>query len=181
MPLNQFYDSADALSIFEMYYNSVVVRAVPTAEGKQRFTLIDQPLKEVIEELKAKVPEESVSDYLVVLNEYDPSQYCGVVVSDNERLVIEMVEEPNLENLCHGKVIPWSAEFKKGYNSFGRMEFKNVEGDKIKEKMWNVVKRLSTVEQEGGIPHYEPRKGYFEFVYSQKDGSLRFIDYKKTF
>ena len=178
--LHQVYSYVDEFkNMFSKYGGSVVLRAIPQSKDKQRYTLINKTLEEVVVTLKGHGL--GNSDYIVTVNEYDPAKYCGVIMSDNDGLIIEMVEEPNLENLCHGKVIPCGADFKKGFYGFGRMNFYNVKDDEERIILWETVKRISSVSQEGNIPNFEPMKGYFEFVYSNRDGALRFIDYKKTF
>jgi hypothetical protein len=161
-------------------YNSVVVRAIPKITGPlARFTRISESLDDTINFLMKEINPVDKSKYTIVVNEYDPAEYCGVIISNNKKLTIEMVKEPNLEKLCHGQSIPWSAFFTENY-SFRKMDYLNVNNETIKQKMWQVIKSISDVYYNSNIPQYDPKKGYFEFVLSKKKG-IRFIDYKKSF
>ena len=168
---NQIYRSLDHL---------VVCRIIPKNNSHQRITLIGKTLEDAIKESKRINPSNS-NTYTIVLNEYDSASYCGVVISNEDHLTIEMVQEPNLENLCHGKVTPYSAQFMCQFpNQIKRMHHLNKVPIPARKKMWQVVKSLSTItnQNEQQLPHYEPMQGYFEFVFSQKDDSLKFIDYR---
>jgi len=193
LPTYQYHDflekDLEIKKFYEKYGNQVVVRAVPTDKKFQRYTFIGEPFRTTKENLKEKIQESERKNYQVIVNEYDPAEYCGVIISNKEGLVIDLVKEPNLENLCHGHVIPWSAEFKQKYPySFKRMYFSNIKddqrnnqiNDQVKKLMWSVIKSISKFSlSDGGIPYFEPKKGYFEFVFSKKNGKLKFIDYRK--
>jgi hypothetical protein len=176
----EFTTTNEPNKIYHSLDNLVVCRIIPKNNQNQRITLIGKTLDEAIRESKRINPTNSCN-YTIVLNEYDPASYCGVVISKKDNLTIEIVQEPNLENLCHGKVIPYSAQFTCQFpNQINRMHFLNKVPIEAREKLWQVVKSLSTItnQDEQQLPQYEPMQGYFEFVFSQKDDSLKFIDYR---
>ena len=181
--LDQFY-LGEAKFIFAKY-EQVVVRAVPQNSNLSRFTLIGKSEEEVKSILQERILPDKRKDYKIVLNEYDPAEYCGVMISQPDQLIIEMVKEPNLENLCHGHVTPWHGEFKSyPFERYRKMYYINVEATDVREKMWLVVRSICASNEsddckESNIPDYQPRLGYFEFAISQRDGKLRFIDYKR--
>ncbi len=174
------------VEVYNIYNQNIVARLV-SKDGSVRITSIGRSLEENLtffkRKLKLKDYNEEVSSYVLIINEYDPAQYCGVIISDKERLVIEMVEDDNLEKLCHGHVIPWSAEFKEELPfQFKKMVYYNVEDIKIRNLMWQVVKSISEEKLRiGNNQRYEPKFGYFEFVISKKNGGLKFVDYNPDF
>lgn len=168
--------------IWQKYDGKVVARACPTAQGLSRYTIIGKTLDETIRQLHETIAPENSTDYTIILNEYDPAEYCGVIISSKDTMQIEMVHEPNLEGLCHGKTIPMSAEYKTCHPySFPRMIFHNVEDTDARQLMWNTMKSISRVDYEdSSYPSYAPKIGYFEFCVSERTGKLRFIDYHQN-
>ncbi|MGV8086539.1 MAG: hypothetical protein ACP5N1_02825 [Candidatus Woesearchaeota archaeon] len=165
--------------IKQYYKTKIVVRACPNDETKyQRYTEIGKSYRYVKDILEQKISKELRDKYTIVINEYDPAKYCGVIISKPDILLIELVSEPNLENLCHGKTIPWSATFEQEkLQGYKKMKYHNVKDQKIKQILWDIVKKISN----NNIENYyniTPRLGYFEFVISKKTKKLKFIDYK---
>jgi len=175
-------DEGNVRKLYGLYQDSVVIRACPTAAGLSRYTFIAKDYEQVKSELEKNILSRYRDKYTVILNEYDPAQYCGVIISSAEGLCIEMVAEPNLEGLCHGHVTPWSAQFSQRVPyRFSRMEYCNVGDESIRQVMWSVVKGLCEKKDTGGVvPLYRPRQGYFEFVISARTGCLRFVDYQPS-
>ena len=123
LSLNNFYQNqSQAQKIFDKYDDRVVLRAVPTSSSFQRFTYIDQNLDSIISDLNKKIDSSDEEHYKILINEYDPAEYCGVVISEKNQLTIEMAKEPNLEKLCHAQITPWSAIFK-NYNNHDFIQF----------------------------------------------------------
>ena len=58
--------------------------------------------------------------YRVIVNEYDPARYCGVVISAPGSLVIEMVQELNLRTSATGA--PFPGRLSSGHVSVPRTE-----------------------------------------------------------
>ena len=113
-------------------------------------------------------------DYDILVNDYEPAGYCGVIISKPDSLIIEMAKEPNLERLCHGEIVPWSAELSYTHHT-PLMIYKNVESKDIRNIMYEVVKSISRIEPIY-LPELHPAQGYYEFVITDK---LKFIDYHK--
>ena len=180
MSLTEFYKNPNKIKdLFKKYNDQIVIRAIPLNNCNQRLTSIGKTLEETISEFTHKISQNNIKNYQIVINSYDPAKYCGVIISNPHSLTIEMVEEPNLENICHGHVIPWSAEFNPEFIGAPRlMRYRNIKSEKIREIMWNVIKSISTLKHDVGLPMYKPRQGYFEFVISQKNNQLKFIDYR---
>lgn len=188
------------VEVYESHEGNVVARVI-SKDGLVRITSIGKSLEDNLAFFRSKLISKlglklsyslndiNLSDYVLVVNEYDPAKYSGVIISDKDRLIIEIVEDDNLEKLCHGRVIPWTAEFKEELPyQFRRMkyyDFRLNDSEKesfVKKLMWQVVKSISKEEpSSGNIPNYIPKLGYFEFVISKKDGKLRFIDYNPDF
>ncbi|MEW6054247.1 MAG: hypothetical protein AB1552_10750 [Nitrospirota bacterium] len=129
-----------------------------------------------------KIEDKAMPYYNVVINEYDPAQYAGVIISWPERLIIEMVADVDLEKLSHSRIVPWHAEFAEHFPySFRKMIYNENINHDIKEIMWGVIKSISSVEYDGySIPRFIPMVGDFEFVISKRSGTLRFVDYKNV-
>lgn len=174
-----FSEEKRIMEIYERYEGRVVARAMPASRRYlQRYCFIDKPLHETKISLNESIAPESRKDYTIVLNEYEPAHYCGIMLSEQDKLSIEMVREPNLENLAHGHCTPWHAEFTAAVKgALKAMRYKNVEAPEERQNMWNAVKSISSMEYGGAFPYYEPRCGYFEFVISDA-GRIKFIDYK---
>ncbi len=181
-PLLDFFLHTDRIMpIFEKYNNLVVVRAVPISRKYQRYTAIGKTYEQSKIFLLENISKETIEQYKVIINEYDSAACCGVVISAPSRLIIEIVEEKNLEKLCHGHITPWHGEFLKKFYRFRKMHYIGNIPQQIKEKMWIVVKQLSAVSyNDGCIPSFTPKLGDFEFVFSQRDNSLKFIEYKNV-
>jgi len=154
-------------SLYEKF-TRIVIRACPQG-NLLRHTIIGKSLKEAMAELSS-IKEKKL--YTLIVNEYEPAIFCGVIISEEKRLIIEMVKDENLEMLCHGEVTPYSGEFSiKPPFSYPRMFYYPSVPGNVKLLMWNTVKSISLREDEN---IFKPRKGYFEFVLTPK---LKFIDY----
>ncbi|MDO8555727.1 MAG: hypothetical protein Q7R96_00960 [Nanoarchaeota archaeon] len=177
--LQDFSLGKGAQEVYGRYDHHVVVRVCPQNEGLPRFTFIDEPYSVVRKVLQEKVKDPAV--YTAVINEYDPARYCGVIHALQDKAYVELVREPNLEGLCRGISVPWSAEFKADFPyGFSRMVYHNVEDECIRRIMWSVVKSLIDKSDSGEIPCYHLAPGYLEFVISEKTGRLFFVDYGAT-
>lgn len=172
-------DENSVKKIYRQYEGHVVVRVIPTDIRFQRITIIDKSLEACYQLLEKKIEKHAISHYNVVINEYDPAKYAGIVISSPERLIIEMVDDVDLERLSHGHVVPWLAEFAEHFPySFRKMIYYGNIDDEIKKIMWFIVKYFCSVEyDDNSIPKFIPRVGDFEFVISKKTGTLRFVDY----
>lgn len=168
--------------IYQKFDGHIVIRVIPTDNRYQRLTIIDKTLEGCYRLLAKKIERKAIPYYNVVINEYDPALYAGVVISSPERLIIEMVEDVDLEKLSHGHIVPWHAEFAEHFPySFRKMVYYGNVADEIKEIMWFIVKSLSSVYCDGNsIPRFIPRVGDFEFLISRRTGTLRFVDYKNN-
>jgi hypothetical protein len=168
--------------IFKRYEGRVVIRAIPFDSKYQRFTLINKTYEVCKKLLHDKVDKQLLRYYKITINEYDPAAYSGVVISAPSRLIIEMVAEPDLEGLSHGRSVPWHAEFLEYFPyTFRKMVFYGSVEQSIKEKMWQIVQLLSSVnDSDGAIPNVVPMIGDFEFVISKKAGAIKFVDFKQV-
>jgi hypothetical protein len=168
--------------IFKRYEGRVVIRAIPSDNKYQRFTLIDKTYEVCKKILQKKIDRHLIPHYKITINEYDPAAYSGVVISAPNRLIIEMVAEPDLERLSHGRSIPWHAELIANFPySFRKMVFYDSVEQSIKVKMWQIVQLLSSVnDSDGAIPIVVPMIGDFEFVISKKSGAIKFVDFKQV-
>jgi len=162
-----------AKEIYDIFNETVVVRACPKIKGLQRYTLINKPLNEIQDFLKNIHDKEN---YTITFNEYDPALYSGVISSDKNKLIIELVKDENLENLCHGHITPHSAIFSKDVHGYRKMNYINEVPINIKKIMWNIIKLISK-NNNANIPEFFPKQGYFEFVISKKYKCVKFVDY----
>ena len=111
-PLEDFLENGDGMRhLFDHYGGQVVVRAAALGGRHQRLTRIGEDWATCCRCFREAIPVRLYGAYRVIVNEYDPARYCGVVISAPGSLVIEMVQELNLENLSHGRAIPWQAFF----------------------------------------------------------------------
>jgi hypothetical protein len=178
--VNQCKNNSDLIAIARDY-EGLVMRAIPKQAEHQRITCINKNLEEARTYFSEKA-NGKIDAYYLLVNEYDPAKYCGIVISKPNKLIIDMVEDENLEKLAHGKVIPWSAQFSENLHGFYQMQYLNVNnrdvnGIEIRKRMWGVVKYLSDCSfGDGGIPKFKPRQGYFEYVISKRSGEMKFVD-----
>ncbi|KAA5604816.1 hypothetical protein F1188_14500 [Roseospira marina] len=174
VPLHDFQTDATGMAaLFARYGDAVVVRAVPGDRHGQRLTRIGARY----DTCRAAFADLEPS-YSVIVNEYDPARYCGIAVTVDSGLLIEMVAEANLEGLAHGRAIPWHARFA-GYAPGSSPLLRSPPGtpEAVRARMWRAVLALSVRNaDDGALPHFVPRTGYFEFVFSARTDSLRFID-----
>jgi len=181
VPLTEFLAKPSYVTKFyALFGERIVCRAVPLEAGIQRVTLIDYKYERAKRELNKKLPRSLHDSFCVVLNEYDPASHSGIIISANERLVIEICSDENLERLAHGRIIPWNASFNcDGFLAVRRMRHNLATPVTIRELMWRAVKAISDIsEEDASLPDVKPRDGYFEFVFSKKNNALRFIDFK---
>lgn len=181
MPLSRYLSSSAVERLYGKHRNRMVCRVVPLTDSLQRMTLIDTPLEEARRSLSLAIGPRLRRSFMVILNEYDPASYVGILISAEERLLVEVEAAPNLESLAHGQAIPWSAVFECGrFFRVRHMRYYGFVPVEVRKVMWRAV-RLVSEQREGsvGLPNFVPRQGYFEFVLSEQTGALRFIDYKK--
>lgn len=169
-------------NLYRRYEGQVVVRAASLGGRHQRLTLIGKDWDACRDVFLKSIPAALSDVYRVIVNEYDPARFCGVVISAPEGLVIEMIEEPNLENLSHGRVTPWQGFFAPVFGAgCPTMTYAPGVAAEIRSRMWQVVRRLSAeISNQGALPHFVPQVGDFEFVFSRRNDALRFIDCKNV-
>ncbi len=181
--LTDFYRNAESVEkVFAGFDHKIVVRFVSKRNLYMRYTFIEKDYNFLKSWTAQNIEPELYEEYRVVINIYDPAMYCGVIISTNERMVIEMVQDENLEKLCHGYTTPWHARFSfdKGY-SFRTMVYEETVPSDIREILWGITKSISGFDRDSGsFPCFSPRVGFYEFVISRKDGSLKFIEYKRS-
>jgi hypothetical protein len=179
--LKEIYEDESKLQeLYEKFLGMIVVRACSEEKRLQRYTIIGKDVKSIIKYFKSKIENSETESYVIIVNEYDPAKFCGIVISEPEKAVIELVKEPNLEKLSHGQTTPYSAEFSKRNlsHSLNKITYLNVESPEIKKIIEEVIKYLCKGNLSGGIHEMSPMQGYFEFVISQKTNELKFIDYR---
>ena len=84
-------DKHSIKKIYQKYDGHVVIRVIPSDNRYQRLTIIDKTLEDCCQLLAKKIEREAIPYYNIVINEYDPARYSGVIISSPERLIIEKI------------------------------------------------------------------------------------------
>jgi len=147
------------------------IRALPTEEGRKR-ELTREPTKgylnyESMENFLEKVIRGDENLWTIGLSDWEPNEYGGIIVIKNFSARGEITRE--LDRLTAGKENPL-AGFKFD-GEFGRAKWYIEKEESAKEELWRAFQIV------GENPRTN-RKGYFEFIVTEKSGEIKFLDYK---
>lgn len=146
------------------------IRALPTEEGIKK-GLTRRPTMgyfnyEEMNNFLEEVTEDKTEYWKVGLSDWEPGKYGGVVVVKNFAALGEIARE--LDKLTGGLENPL-AGFELGISQIAKWY---VEKDKdAKEKLWEAFQIVRENPKINKI-------GYFEFVTTEKNGNIKFLDYK---
>jgi len=181
LPYMQFKKDNNELTQFIEKYQEqkqgFCIRALPTKEGmregltrKFKFDYMDyQDMKDFLKE-NIKEP---YSSWNVGLTNWEPNSYGGIIILNENQTIIEMAreEEGGVRATGYGEVIPVRGErgFVRGTYYHGlRYNTTNIKERQILWKaLQEVMKNPKTCEG-----------GYFEFVVTERNNKIMFIDYK---
>lgn len=136
-----------------------VVRGVPNTSKLGRVSKRGVScFQECSDFLQGEIKSRNKKLYSVLLTEWEPTSYGGIVISTPNKLLIEVGE--NLDEVEHGQVTPTTGWL----NDFGMKYTTN--DTELRRLMWDALKPVKNLE------------GYFEFVVTEKDRDIKFIDYK---
>ena len=187
----KFKRENEALMDFLFRCYAVVIRAIPRTHNLPRRHKIGLRSFEECEKFLRRVVEESgTKEYDILFTEWEPASYAGNIISRENDLLIELIDEGYHSLLAHGKIIPSvTGHFAHhGLNHYRSMVF-NSEDIKQRRLVWRTLQFLTeavidsrdleeSLSSQVSVPGFVFRKGYFEFVVAEKDSKIRFIDYK---
>lgn len=196
----QFRKDNKRLSRFLSKYNGFVIRAIQTSPPFNRRAKVGvDSFDECVEFLESIIDRKEEETYKVLLTQHEETDRCGIIISRDDELIIEMANGRDLAGLergtCRVKARGVFNHHKNGNceNHFRSMQFfmskrshkKNIEW---KILMWNALQfiRLDSGCEYGDLmygnsmqfPTFRFLKGYFEFVVTKQSDVIKFADYK---
>ncbi len=161
VPYREFHKNNPQLMEFFSKYEQFLIRAIPNTSELNRFSNLGvSDFKECLDFLRKGVNPKHADSYSVLMTEWEPTEYGGIIISRPNSRIIEISKE--LDELEHGQVTPVT-----GYSNGLGMKY-TTEDTELRQLMWNSLKYVKGLE------------GYFEFVITEKDRSIKFIDYKTS-
>ena len=180
VPYINFNDKNIELLLFLSKFPEFVIRAIPkTKDLPRRYKIGVKTFGDCVSFLDSVVDQNNKEIYSVLITDYEPSKFGGVIISRKNDLIIEIGENCNVDDLAHGKITPVGGIYKEhSFNHFKSMKY-NTENETHRKLMWRVLDFLrnevvSDSEINTGI---EFTLGYFEFVITVSD-KVKFLDYK---
>jgi len=173
----EFTETNKLLSEFIARYNGFVVRALPLPHRKdlQRKPKIGLcSFRECREFLKRAV-EGNEQDYSVLISEWGPQDYGGILISGDRYIFGEIGR--GLDTLSFGHETPL-ASFEIDRAKVGHLEnkteWKCKEDKRAKNFLWKALYYIKK-----GSDNFDPYfiRGYFEFVVTETE-KIRFVDFK---
>ena len=158
-PYRDFNENNPALMEFFSKYNQFLIRALPNASGLNKFSDIGIFKEQCFEFLRKGIRPKDIDHYSIILTQWEPTEFGGIIVSKPGEVTIEM--DRDLDKLEHCQVIPMMA----GHSNGLSMKY-TTKDTELRQLMWNVVRYVRGLE------------GYFEFVITKRGRRIKFIDYK---
>lgn len=158
IPYSCFDGKNNELGQFLARYNLFIVKAIPKTsklprESKRGVASLEQCLNFLAD----KINPENTNLYSVVLSEWRPTKYGGIIISDLERAKIDIGEQ--LDELEHGLAVPTTGVWD------GRSMKYTTNDSELKRIMWKTFRYVRAL------------RGYFEFVITGEN-ETKFVDYK---
>ncbi len=180
IPYNQFDKGNKTLKDFLSKYEGFVIRAIPnTKELPRKYKIGVYSFDDCLDFLTKNVQREHKEKYSVLLTDHEPTTWAGIIISKPQDVLIE-VAQSGLDELSHGQVTPSGGYFAKhGCNHFRSMRY-NTEDVQQKILMWRAMQYLRKDLQSDSdlFPNIAFKKGYFEFVTTERNDRIKFLDYK---
>jgi hypothetical protein len=153
-----FNEDNPKLEEFLSKYNQFLIRAIPKTPGLNKFSDVGLDFQECLNLLRQGIKPKDANHYSIILTQWEPTEYGGIIISKPEGVVIEVAKQ--LDELEHCQVIPAA-----GYSNGLGMKY-TTEDIELRQLMWNSLRHVKGLE------------GYFEFVITKRDRIIKFIDYK---
>ncbi|MFZ5955469.1 MAG: hypothetical protein ACOYT4_03510 [Nanoarchaeota archaeon] len=173
-PIEEFKDANVNLKRFLDSHKTFTVRAIPnTKELPRRYKIGVKNFEECISFLEKNI-EGNRNNYTVFLTEYERNKYSGIIISNSQKVLIE-IGQGNLDELSHGKDPLITCRI--NLDAIGHMQNK-IEWIRYNEQNKDLILR-SLKYLELNHDHFNPlyRRGYFEFIITEGD-KIKFLDFK---
>ena len=180
IPFEKFQRGNRDLEEFLSKYGGFVIRAIPkTRKFPRRYRIGVHTFEDCQKFLAQHVRRQDENKYSVFLTEYEPADWSGVIISRLKDVMIE-VSQSGLDRLSHGQVTPEGGHFAQhDLNHFRSMKY-NTENDQSRALMWRALQylRRDLPSDSNLFPNVNFRKGYFEFVKTERTDRIKFLDFK---
>ena len=179
--VNNFDEQNKELCFFLDKYDQFIVRALPNTRNlPRRHKLGVKSFNECRQFLNEVIGKDDEEKYSVLMTENEEPKWVGAIIVRDEGALIEVGKSKNLNDVVHGHINPHLGRFAyHGFNHYRSMRYATRNFD-AREVMWRALNflRYDFISDSDLFPEISFRKGYFEFVLTEKTNKIKFLDYK---